>query len=131
MSRLKIVLLVTFFSSFIGYLEWGGGNHAFVIQAEMDILSKLWTSPASVMHPFTILPLLGQVAFIIVMLSKKPQKRLFYLGIIGLGLLYGMLFFIGLMRLHGKMLLSVLPFFFSSIYSVFLFRQEQKNRINE
>ena len=59
---LNIGLILT---SFVGYLEWGGNNKMFLIQGEIELISKLLTDPGSALHPFTLLPLIGQVLLIL------------------------------------------------------------------
>jgi len=61
-------------TSLIGYLEWGGNNNTFLFQAEGEILSKLFTDPGSVVHPFTLLPMTGQLILIVTLFLKEPTK---------------------------------------------------------
>jgi hypothetical protein len=72
----KILNLGLILTSVFGYLEWGSGNHAFMFQAEAELLGKLFTDPASVVHPFTLLPLAGQLMLEITWFQPKPGKRL-------------------------------------------------------
>ena len=50
-SKLLNALLIV--TSLFGYMEWGGGNHLFLFQAEGQVLAKMFTDPMSVLHPFT------------------------------------------------------------------------------
>lgn len=79
----KLLNLLLILTSFAGYLEWGGDRHLLLYQAEIEIFTKLFTDPMSVMHPFTILPLLGQIALLITLFQKSPNKILTLAGIGG------------------------------------------------
>ena len=50
----KILNLLLIVTSLFGYLEWGGNNSILLFQAEADIISKLFTDPTSVIHPFIL-----------------------------------------------------------------------------
>ena len=108
-SRILNALLII--TSLLGYLEWSGDSHSFLFQAEVEVFKKLFTDPLSVLHPFTILPLLGQILLLITIFQKVPSKRMTYWGIGCLGLLLGFMFFIGLLSQHFKIMLSTIPFF--------------------
>lgn len=124
-KKLNICLLLT---SLFGYLEWGKDNHLFLFQAQMEILSKLLSDPLSVIHPFILLPLTGQLILLITVFQKKPSRLLTFAGLSFLSLLLVFMFVIGLISYNIKILLSVLPFIITGtlviIYHV-------KNRINE
>ena len=106
----KILNLLLLITSLIGYLEWGSGNHSFLFQVEAEVISKLITNAKSVIHPFTLLPLAGQLLLIITLFQKTPGRYLTYLGIAGIGILLILMFAIGLMGLNFKIVLSTLPF---------------------
>lgn len=105
-------------SSLLGYLEWGGDNSMYLFQMEKDILSKLFSDPASVIHPLIILPLLGQILLIITLFQKQPKKLLTYLGIGGIGLLLFLMLFIGLLQMNARIVLSTLPFLGISVVTL-------------
>lgn len=112
---LNFLLIVT---SLLGYLEWGGDNHIFLFKAEAEILSKLFTDPLSVLHPFTLLPLAGQIILLITLFQKKPGIYFTYLSIAGLGLLFVFMFAIGLITTNFKILLSTFPFIFVAVLTI-------------
>ena len=112
-------------TSLIGFLEWGGNNHSFLFQVEADLLSKILTDPASVMHPLTILPLLGQIALVATLFQRTPNKKLSYIGIGCLGILLGLMFAIGLMSLNFKIILSTIPFLGVAILTI---RHNRENK---
>jgi hypothetical protein len=106
----KILNILLVLTSLMGYLEWGKDNKQFLFQTEAEILSKLFNDPTSVIHPFTILPLAGQILLLITLLQKSPNKILTFIGIGGIGLLLGLMFVIGLISLNFKILCSTIPF---------------------
>jgi hypothetical protein len=113
----KILNLILVLTSLIGYLEWGN-NQRFLFQVEGEILSKLFSDPVSVLHPFTILPLAGQIILIITLFQKKPGKALTLIGIAALGLLLGLMFFIGIIDVNWKILLSTIPFWLVAVITI-------------
>ena len=110
----KILNVIALFSSFLGYLEWGTNKSMFLFHAEYDILSKLFIKPLDVIHPLTILPLLGQFFLFITIFQKPTQKISTLIGISGIGLLYIILLLIGLIDLNWKIFFSTIPFLFIS-----------------
>lgn len=120
----KILNLLLIITSLLGFLEWGGNNHSFLFQAEAELLSKVFTDPTSVIHPFTILPLLGQVILIVTLFQRTANKTLTYISIGCLGILLGFMFVIGLMSLNFKIILSIIPFLVVAILTI---RHNRKN----
>jgi len=106
----KILNALLILTSLIGYLEWGQDNKSFLFQAELEIFPKLFTDPKSVAHPFTLLPLAGQLLLFITLFQKRPGKILTYLGILGIGILLAFMFVIGLLSVNYKIVLSTIPF---------------------
>lgn len=116
--RLKLLNLGLLLSSFFGYVEWGGGNSMFLFQGEMEVVRKLITEPISAAHPFTLIPLAGQLALLITLLQKVASRWLTIAGIAGLGLLLLFIFLIGILGSNLKMVLSVIPFILLAIFTV-------------
>ena len=125
-SKIFNILLLLF--SLIGYLEWGKDNSSFLFQAEREIVSKVFTDPASVIHPLTVLPLAGQIVLLLTLLQKRPSKRLTYIGMAGIGLLLALMFVIGIIDLNYKILLSTLPFLITGFFTI---RHHRKKRTND
>jgi len=121
--KYKVLCLFLILSSLLGYLEWGGNNHTFLFKAEAEIIFRLFSNPASVIHPFVILPLLGQMFLLITLFQRKPNKALVYIGIGGIGLLFVLMFFIGLISLNFKIVLSTIPFILFSVLTIVYFRK--------
>jgi hypothetical protein len=121
----KVLNFLLIITSLLGYLEWGGDNHSFLFQAEGEILSKLFTDPASVSHPLILLPFAGQILLFITLFQKKPGKLLTFLGMGGLMTILGFLFVMGLFVLNFKIVVSTIPFLISSILTIVYYRKEK------
>jgi hypothetical protein len=117
----SILLLIT---SLLGYLEWSGNNHTFLFQAEIEIISKLFTNPTAVLHPFTIIPLLGQSILLITIFQSKPNKTLTFLGIGAIGILLVFMFLVGIMALNYKIIISTIPFILFSITTIRYYKKK-------
>lgn len=116
--KTKLLTALLILSSLIGYLEWSGDSHSFLFQAEGEVLYKLFTNPQSAAHPFTLLPLAGQILLVITLFQKNPSKRLTYFGIAALGVLLVFMLLVGLLSLNIKIIGSTLPFVILSIYTI-------------
>jgi hypothetical protein len=112
---LNFLLIIT---SLFGYLEWGGDSHTFLFTAEWEVLSRLFSDPVSVLHPFTILPLTGQILLLITLFQKQPGKILTYISIGGIGVLLVFIFIAGALSLNFKIMLSVIPFITVAILAI-------------
>ena len=110
-SQLKILLLI---STFIGYLEWGTDQSSFIVQSEWEVLKKLPEDPLSLLHPFILLPVAGQLLLLFDIIKKNKDKKLSVIAIVLMSLLYLMILFIGLLDMNFKKILSALPFFILS-----------------
>ena len=115
-SKILNFLLIIF--SLFGYLEWSGNNHLFLFEAEIEIFSKLFTSPISVLHPFIVLPIAAQFILLFTLFQKKPSKKLTYISIFCLGILLGFMLIIGIISLNYKIALSTIPFIVVSIVTM-------------
>lgn len=114
----KILNFLLIITSLLGYLEWSGKNHIFLFKAEVEIFSKLLTNPISVLHPFTILPLVGQILLLITLFQKTPNRTLTFISIATLGLLLGFMFIVGLLSMNFKIIVSTIPYIVVSILAI-------------
>lgn len=121
--RRKVLALLLVVTSLCGYLEWGGGNHGFLFEAEYEVLKKLFTDPLEAIHPFTLIPLFGQLVLLLTLFQKTPSRALMYLGLACLGLLLGLVFLIGLLGMNYTMLASTLPFMATAVAVVWNLRR--------
>jgi hypothetical protein len=117
-SKGKSLNLLLIATSLLGYLEWGGNNNSFLFAAELEIFHKLLDAPASNLHPFIILPLLGQIILLITLFQKMPNKKLTYLGIACLGLLLLFILVIGILSLNIKIIISTIPFVVTAVVAI-------------
>lgn len=120
----KLLNLCVILTSLLGHLEWGKDNKMFLFQMEAEIFGKLFSDPGSVLHPFIVLPLFGQLLLIITLFQARPGKWLTYAGIGCIGLLLGFMFVIGIIGLEYKILLSTLPFIIVAFLAVRNLRKE-------
>lgn len=127
--KAKILNLLIIVSSLFGYLEWGKNNSSFLYEGEFEVLAKLFTDPKSAAHPFIIIPLLGQILLLVTLFQQSPNKYLTYLGIACLGLLLGLMTFIGIIDMNFKILISTIPFLALSILAVS--ELQKQKRLNE
>lgn len=109
MSLFKKIILGLFLSSFIGYLEWGKESE-YIATIEYGLLLSINDSPEVFLHPFILLPLLGQILLLVSLLVAKPKFNVVVLASTGIALLYLLLLFIGLLAWNPKMSLCALPF---------------------
>lgn len=123
--KTKILNLLVIISSLIGYLEWGKEQKLFLYQAEAEIITKIFIDPRSVLHPFIILPFVGQILLLITLFQTNPSKILTIISISSLGLLLSFMFVIGILGENLKILLSTIPFLVISIYTLIHIRKKQ------
>lgn len=121
----KLLNGILILSSLIGYLEWGKDKKMFLFQGELEIVTKLFTDPVSVVHPFTLLPLFGQLVLAITLFQKVPGKILTLVGLGCLSLLLVLMFVIGLINLNYKITVSTIPFL---VTGVMIIRYHLKNK---
>ena len=78
--KAKILNALLVVTSLFGYLEWGQTNNMFLFEAEAEILTKLIRDPQSIIHPFTLRPLFGQILLLTTLFQKTPGKWLTFCG---------------------------------------------------
>jgi hypothetical protein len=112
---LNLSLIVT---SLLGYLEWGQGQSVFLLQAEFELLKRALSDPLSAVHPFTLMPLFGQVILFVTLFQRTPGKILTYVGIAGIGFLLAFMCLIGLLGPNLKILASTVPFLTLAVVTI-------------
>lgn len=108
--NIKIKTLLLLISSLFVYLSWGPCNEAFLVQIEIDVFKKLLSDPVAALHPFTMIPLAGQLVLVITLVQKTPSNFLLKTGISCLLFLIGFVFIVGLISLRLPIIVSTLPF---------------------
>ncbi|HRQ31282.1 MAG TPA: hypothetical protein PLU49_14465, partial [Saprospiraceae bacterium] len=101
-------------------------NQTFLFQAEAQLFPKIFTDPASVIHPFTLLPFAGQLMLLITLFQPKPSKILGYIGIGSLSLLLVFIFIIGLLSMNFKIIFSTIPFITMAIFAIQHYRKKSE-----
>ncbi|MBK8051974.1 MAG: hypothetical protein IPK35_01505 [Saprospiraceae bacterium] len=120
--KTKILIALLIVASLFGYLEWGMGNHTFLIAIEWEVLSKLFTDPKSVAHPFIFIPLFGQLLLLITLFQKTPRKKWIYAGMACIGLLLVFMLVVGILGKNLKIIASTIPFILTCIYVIRYFK---------
>ena len=123
----KVLNFLLLLSSFTGYLEWGKGNHQFLFQMEGEVFGKLFTDPMSVMHPFILIPMAGQLLLLFTLFQQQPGKRITYAAMACLALLMLLILLIGILERNLVMIASVTPFLVLSFFVIRQFRKEKTN----
>lgn len=108
--KAKLLNLGLILSSFIGYLEWGADQSNMLILMEWELIKLFVTDPLSALHPFTIIPMLGQILLLITLFQKTPDRLLTYLGLGFLSLLLLMVLLVGFLAMNFMIIASALPF---------------------
>ena len=114
----KILNSLLILTSLLGYLEWGKDMHTFLFNIEAELLSKSLIDPISVLHPLTVLPMIGQLLLLVSLFQKNQNKILSYIGIAALGLLLGFIFIAGCMSKNFKIIISTIPFLVTSYLAI-------------
>ncbi|MGD9563476.1 MAG: hypothetical protein AB7F88_15765 [Pyrinomonadaceae bacterium] len=114
----KILNGLLILTSLFGYLEWGTDQRMFLFQGEWEVLGRIISDPVSAAHPFTLLPLLGQVLLLVTLFQREPSKWLTFIGLGCLSLLLVFMFLIGLLSFNFKILLSTLPFVVTAVLTI-------------
>jgi hypothetical protein len=108
--RSRILNLLLILTSQAGYLEWGGGNSTFLFKAEAEVISILITDPASVLHPLTLIPMVGQILVLVTLFQKTSGKVFTYCGIDTIGILLVLMPMVGVPGFNYRVILSTIPF---------------------
>lgn len=124
--NLKLLNALLIITSLFGYLEWGGSQHTFLFKAEGELLAKFFTDPVSALHPFTVLPLTGQLLLLISLLLRNPKPWLAFTGMALIGLLMLMVLLVGILSMNLKVAVSSLPFIILSVYGIMKYRSKKK-----
>lgn len=114
----RILNALLILTSLIGYLEWGTDQRMFLFEGEWEVLKKLISDPLSVIHPFTLFPLLGQILLLITLFQKEPSKWLTFIGLGCLSLLLLLMVIVGALSMNFKILLSTVPFVVTGIFTI-------------
>ncbi len=126
--KAKILNLLLIITSLFGYLAWGNNQHTFLFEAEAEIFSKLFSNPLSVIHPFIILPIIGQLLLGITLFQKISSTRLTYIGMACLGILLTLIFIIGILSSNMMIVASSIPFLMIAVFTISYLRKLARNK---
>ena len=93
------------------------------MQAEGELLRKMFSDPTSVIHPFTLMPFAGQIILAITLLQKAASKVLTFIGIGCIILLFLLMLFIGISTKNLKIFSSTIPFIFLSVLTILRYKK--------
>ncbi|MEO9484268.1 MAG: hypothetical protein ABJG47_12505 [Ekhidna sp.] len=110
MTRAKLLNMGLIATSLLVYFEWGGDHSTFLLLLEWELASKLFVDPVSVLHPFTVLPLFGQILLLFTLFQNQPSRKLSLIGMLFLGFLIYFVLFIGVLALNIKISLLATPY---------------------
>ena len=99
----------------ICYMEWGGGNSAFVFQAEYELFRTADKLLSSLTHPLILAGLIGQVLLLYSVFSKKPNRWLNTIGVLILSPVVLLVLLAGALSLNWKVIAAALPFVILSV----------------
>lgn len=114
--REKAYILLLLLFSLMAYLEWGDSQRMFLFELEAEVLRKSWQDPLSVLHPLTVLPFAGQCILVCTLFLRTSHPHLVIAGMLMLGLLIYLLFFIGLLGASLKIIACALPYTLLSLF---------------
>lgn len=117
-KRVKFLNLLLLLTSLMGYLQWGGNNHMFLFRIEMEVITGIFSNPLAHIHPFIILPIIGQLFLLITIFQNTPSLILTVSGTLSLTSLLGFIFIIGILSREPKILLSTIPFLTIATYNI-------------
>ena len=120
--RILNILLICF--SLLAYLEWGGGNQSYIYEIEAELFTKIFTNPSTLIHPFILLPVIGQILLLVSIFHTPYKTIITYMGMTCIGLLFSFILFIGIIKGNLKILISVMPFFITAIYTIQFLRNK-------
>ncbi len=130
MLKYKLLNLGLFITSLFGYIEWGD-NSMLLLNGEIDILSQFFNNSGSFLHPFILLPFIGQIFLLITLFLKKQNKTLTILGMGGIGILILLILLIGLLNLNLKMIFSTMPFLITVFLILSNFDYFKKKKVKQ
>jgi hypothetical protein len=113
----KLANVALLLSSLIGYLEWSN-NKRYVFSLEAELFVKALQSGKDVVHPFIIIPLIGQLLIVFTLFQKEPSRVLSLLSVGCIGIIMLLLLVIGLLVTNFKIILFAMPFLFTAIWVV-------------
>lgn len=108
----KLLLIGLQVSFLFCFLQWSGTSQGFIFQLEYDVLNMAASDPMKVLHPFTLIPFMGQLLLLLALFRRKPSSILEWTGIAFLAILPLLLLVISVLSRNARIGLSVIPVLF-------------------
>ncbi|MBI1226904.1 MAG: hypothetical protein GC192_16855 [Bacteroidetes bacterium] len=106
------------------YMEWGGGNSAFIFEVEKTVFQKDTNMLQTLTHPLIMFGLIGQLLLLVCAFTEGKKRKWF--AWTGIGLLSIIVFFVllaGALSMNWKALGSVVPFIALVCIYIWYFRK--------
>jgi hypothetical protein len=107
----RLLCAASLIASLLIYLEWGGGNSAFLFSVEWELFRNLPSDPSVLAHPVVVPALLGQGMVLILLILPQPRPPWVLGAVFVLGLFPLLVLVIGLLSQQYRVVASVVPFF--------------------
>ncbi len=128
MLRSRLLIIGLIITSCLGFLRWP--NHeAFLFEIEWEILQKASSDLMSILHPITVIPMLGQLILLVNLFKKNPSKVLTYIGMGCISVIMIMVMIVGVLGPDYLMIGSTLPFFLVVFRILTLKRRARINKL--
>lgn len=118
LKKKRIVNSLVIITFFLGYLEWGTDNRAFIFQAAGALVTSIPNDWLGLLNPFVLIPFVGIVLLLITLFQVSPNRKLSLIGLACLAVLIVFLFFVGLLSSNYKIILSTIPFLIMAAFSL-------------
>ncbi len=128
-TRKQVCAAGLFISFFLGYLEWGTDSAAFVYEGFIEVISNSKGLKSNFTHPLIVLPLIGEVIFILGAFNSRLKNKWLIGALVLTGLLYVMILLAGVLSKNLKMILSAAPYILFAIGLVRAILREKKLKI--
>ena len=118
----KLICWMALLTSGLLWLEWGGGNEAFLFGVEAEMFRKGLLEPASLIHPLIFLGLGGQAAALFLGMQKSPWPPGVMALVAALGQFALLVLAAGLAAGRYRMVLSAIPFVLVFLFALRWYR---------
>lgn len=127
---MKLLLPLAIILAFsICYMEWGGGNSAFIFETEMIVFQMDTDRLATLTHPLILFGLVGQLLLLVSAFTEGKKRRWFArIGIVQLSIIVFFVLLAGVLSVNWKTIGASLPFLV--LVTVFFWR-ERKGSVAE
>ena len=100
--------------------------HAFLFEVEYQLLFVKAPDKQAFMHPFVLVPIVGQLLLLFTLFQKVPGRWVSMGGLLCLSLIMVLIFIIGIMGMNIRILLSAVPFIVTGIWVIWYNRKARR-----